>query len=142
MRLSVKWNYLLITCPDIHTLLQPLEDTIRTHFIPTLFSRGASNDIECDLFSLPCRLGGLGLPVPSSTCVQQYNASVCITTPLVDLIVSQNGILPPTLSDAQQKLKGTFQLLNRKKSKDLSTSILSFCCSVLLHTFIIFVYTN
>ena len=39
-----KWNYLTRSTKDISHLLQPLEDIIRTKFIPVLTGRPASND--------------------------------------------------------------------------------------------------
>ena len=45
--------------------------------------------VECDLFSLPVRLGGLGLFNPTVTAIRQHACSLHTSSPLVDLIVSQ-----------------------------------------------------
>ena len=47
----------------------PLEDLIGSAFIPKLLGREIPGTVECDLFSLPVRLGGLGLFNPTVTAV-------------------------------------------------------------------------
>ena len=44
-----KWTYLFQTIPDINSILDPLELTLRTKFIPALTGRPPSNDQECNL---------------------------------------------------------------------------------------------
>ena len=104
-----KWNFVFRTCPNFESFLQPLEDIIRCRFIPALFSRAAPNNTERNLFSLPCRLGGLGIPLPSSTYTHQYQSSVLITEPMVNLIISQCDTIPPNISDIQWWRKSIMQ---------------------------------
>ena len=54
------WTFILRAIPDISSLLQPLEDAIRLHFISSITGRDSISDTERDLFALPARLGGLG----------------------------------------------------------------------------------
>ena len=61
------WNYVFRTCPNIDTLLLPLEEAIRTVILPSITRQDVPNDTLSDLFALPCRLGGLGISNPSST---------------------------------------------------------------------------
>ena len=58
-----KWTYFLRTLPKISELLQPLESAILKEFIPAIAGKSIS-DLERDLFSLPVRIGGLGLCDP------------------------------------------------------------------------------
>ena len=74
-----KWTYFLRTLPNISDLLQPLETTILKEFIPTITGKFIS-DLERDLFSLPVRMGGLGLCDPSSIADFEFEASVSITS--------------------------------------------------------------
>ena len=55
-----KYTYFMRTIPNISTFLQPIEDFLTDTFIPTLFGSSISRT-ERELFSLPTRLGGLGL---------------------------------------------------------------------------------
>ncbi len=96
--LASKWTYFLRTIPDIAHLLQPLEDAIRHKFIPALTGRNGFSDDERELFSLPARLGGLGLTNPVESCSQEFAASVKVTAPLAALILLQQPDLTQTPS--------------------------------------------
>ena len=72
--LSSQWLFLQRTVPALSPLLQPLENTISDHFIPALTGRGSCTKLECDLFALPARLGGLGLTNPTKSAVHQLTA--------------------------------------------------------------------
>ena len=56
-----KWTYLSRVVPDISHLLVPLDDVLRTNLIPAITGWSPPNDLECDLFAIPARQGGLGL---------------------------------------------------------------------------------
>ena len=88
--LSSKWTYISRTIPDLEALLQPLEDTIRCSFLPTLTGRSPPNEIERRLFALPCRLGGIAIANPTKVSTSEYLASRQVTKPLSDLIIQQN----------------------------------------------------
>ena len=62
---SSKWIFLMRTIPDIGALFQPLEDAIRQFFLPAITGRQAMSDTERELLTLPARLGGLGIPIPT-----------------------------------------------------------------------------
>ena len=61
----------------------------QTLFFPPLLGREIPGKVERDLFSLPVRLGGLGLFNPTVTAFRQHACSLHTSSPLVDLIVSQ-----------------------------------------------------
>ena len=74
------------------TLVQPLEDAIRRHFIPVLTGTAPPNDLERNLLALPCCLGGIGIANPSTSASSKYSASRQVTKPLSDLILQQNSV--------------------------------------------------
>ena len=76
------------TIPAISSLLEPLEDIISLQLLPALTGRSIS-DVERALFSLPVRLGGLGICDPKSHSDAEFDSSVKITSALVALIVQQ-----------------------------------------------------
>ena len=78
------------TIPNIGHLLQPLEELLRTKFIPSLTGRAAPSDLERELLALPAHLGGLGLLNPSNLSTTEYSASMKVTQPLVDHIIKQD----------------------------------------------------
>lgn len=88
-----KWTYFQRTIPDSAELYQPMEDVIRNTFIPSLTGNLACSDTERNLFALPCRLGGLGIPNPVTTAQPAYEASASITQPLVQKILSGDMLL-------------------------------------------------
>ena len=102
---SSKWTFLCRTCPNIDHLLQPLEKTIQSLFIPFLTGRAAMSDPERHLLNLPVRYGGMGLTNPSIFSDFQYQSSINITSPLVDLILMQASSLPTNLNWVQHQIK-------------------------------------
>lgn len=85
-----KVTYFMRTIPDIGAYLQPLEDAMRTIFIPAIMDGHICSDNERLLFSLPPKLGGLGLTIFSDISDIEYANSKLLTAGLTDLIVVQN----------------------------------------------------
>ena len=81
-----RWVYVMRTIPDISSLFAPLEDAIQLKLIPSLTGHASSSAVERELFSLPCRMGGLGIANPVLIADQQYDASIKITSSLKELI--------------------------------------------------------
>ena len=88
--------------PSIHPLDLVISDTLLSAFI------GRSNSTnECEVMAFPCRLGGLGLPHPSSFATQ-YHSSCETTFPLAHVIVTQILELDDAIQDvrnAKQRVK-------------------------------------
>ena len=70
-------------------LFKPLEDAIYLKLLPSFTGHSCSTS-ECELLSLPCRLGGLGIVNPTVIADSQFDASTKITNPLKDLIMKQS----------------------------------------------------
>ena len=60
------WVYFLRTIDGVAPLLQPLEDSIRQHFLLALTGQNGVSDLECELMALPARHGCLGLVNPTT----------------------------------------------------------------------------
>ena len=78
------------TMPDIAPLLAPLEDAIHLCLIPALTGYAASSLAlpflgTCFLFL--CHLGGMGIVNPMNITDSQFDASVCVTASLKELIL-------------------------------------------------------
>ena len=73
-----KFTYFLRTIQDISVLLQPIEDIITNQLLPVLLGSDISAD-ERKLFSLPTRLGGLGINNLVKDADSQYATSKSIT---------------------------------------------------------------
>src|SRR4051812_24858469 len=87
-------SFISRSMPEASLLFQPLEDLIRTVFLPSLFGREVT-DMERDLISLPARYGGLGISNPVYECKHTLEASLRISKPLVDLIMKQEAKFEP-----------------------------------------------
>jgi len=61
-----KWNFLMRTIKSISHLLQPLEDAIHQFLIPALSGRSPCSELESELLSLHCCMGGLNIPNPTN----------------------------------------------------------------------------
>ena len=102
-----RWTYIFRTRPNIDSLLQPLENILRTTFLPALTSQDAPNDCLRDLFGLhvPCRAGGLGIPNPFVMSKNQFSNSLSVTAPLVELLINQSDSMPIEVLVAQGHIK-------------------------------------
>ncbi len=112
--LSSRWTYLARTTPNIKDLIKPLEETIRTIFIPNLTSQNAPNDKERQLLALPARLGGLGISNPSERSTLHYSTCETIAGPLVSLILDQSDEIGPEVKRDQVRMKSNAQKFRRQ----------------------------
>ena len=122
-RMTSKWTFLLRTIPDIQQSLQPLENTIRSTFIPAVTGRSPPNDSERTLFALPTRLGGLGLADPFIQAIFDFNASVSITESLTNAISSRSPAYSYEIIANQLKAKSEARLSNRSRSEDAADAL-------------------
>ena len=120
-----KFSYLSRTCtvPNTDHLLQPLEDCICSKLIPALTSREPLNASVCELFTLPVRLGGLGIVSPTAVPSSEYNASHNISTPRKDLILQQYLKYPPECLEVQLEAKREARKQNCEKAKISATRL-------------------
>ena len=54
---------LLASSLSVGSLFQPLEEVIYQHFIPVLTGCDPCRKLQRDLLSLPCRHGGVHIPI-------------------------------------------------------------------------------
>ena len=90
--LSHRWTFFQRTIKNVSHLFKPLENVIRQKFIPAIIGRQV-NDIERQIFTLPVRLGGLGISNPVLKADEQFSASMSITKELQTLIKDQEATL-------------------------------------------------
>ena len=84
-----KWTFLSRVQPNISELLLSLDNLLRTDLLPALTGRPPPNNLECAIFDLPARLGGLGIYLPSKHAEREHQSSQLITWPLKGLILNQ-----------------------------------------------------
>ena len=118
-----KFSFLCRTIPNIETHLHPLEECIRSNFIPSLTGRSPPNDLERDLLSLPPRLGGLGITNPILLPSREFGASKSISAPLSNLIKVQRLEYPFECIEAQTTAKKAVHQLRRNNTKESASVI-------------------
>ena len=87
----------LCTLPNISDLLQSLESTILKKFIPAIGGKSII-DLERLVFSSSANRG-LGLCSPSSIADFEFDASISITLPLIQIIQQRTEFSAAVLSD-------------------------------------------
>ena len=100
-----KWSFISRTTPGISELLQPVEDAILFHLLPSLTGRDAFSPLERELMALPARLGGLGIPNPVLQASSAYHNSKTVSDPLTSLIIEQTLELSEQTVKAQSSSK-------------------------------------
>ena len=98
--LQHKWLFISRSTRNIGHLLQPIENVIRHKVIPAITGRQHINDTDRRLFSLPPKLGGLGIIIPTEMTHQEFDNSLMVTKPLVESI--QGDIRTSTISRSKK----------------------------------------
>ena len=88
-----KYTYFMRTIDGLDEYLKPIDDKINSSFLPTLLD-SIITDNERSLFSLPVKLGGLGIPVLSEIASEHFESSTKISAPLVSIMILQGDALP------------------------------------------------
>ena len=63
-----------------------------TNLIPTITGQNPLNDLEHDLFTLPTRIGELGIEIPSKNADRELQSSQKVTLSLKDHILVQDRV--------------------------------------------------
>ena len=111
--LSGTWSYLSRVTPNINHLLPPLDTALRTKLLPALTT---PNYLDCALFVLPARYGGLGIRIPSKNAERELQSSQQVTSVLVPHILEQNQKYGYDIIADQLKSKATISKQNKEMS--------------------------
>ena len=112
------------TIESVGSLFQPLEDVLHQHFIPALTGRDPCSEVERELLTLPCRLGGLNIPNPTTICEFQFSASKKLSGPLASLILRQSDEFSiPSLHSIKSEIRRARQLLLTANFDDVKSRL-------------------
>ncbi|KAL5494242.1 hypothetical protein EMCRGX_G015533 [Ephydatia muelleri] len=106
------------TIPHSSELFIPLENAIRTIFLPSLTGQSPFNDTDRNMLALPTRLGGLGIINPSLMSLYHYTTSVNVTSALANLVITRATLMPSDLGIQQLEEKN----LARNQRKAMETA--------------------
>ena len=133
---SIRFNIFLRTLKDIKDELRPLGDLITNILIPAIVSFRVS-DIDRKLFSLPVRLGGMGIEQISSVAEEEYARSKQITAPFAAIIALRGNCLPTSedlekakseaLKQKSESLKARSSQLDETLPSDVQRNLTQAC---------------
>ncbi|KAL7474211.1 hypothetical protein ACHAW6_000199, partial [Cyclotella cf. meneghiniana] len=91
--LSAKWQYVCRTVPDVGPLLAPIEEALRTHFLPAILGRTdpIDNDLR-HLLSLGIKQGGLAICNPVEGADTLFCCSRAATKTLVHSLLTNHPL--------------------------------------------------
>jgi hypothetical protein len=91
--LQAEWQYLQRVTPNIDQAFVPIETTITQVFLPALLDCTVDEATQLrPLLSLPVRMGGLGIPDPTTTGSSNFSASIAITSLLKDSLLQGTSL--------------------------------------------------
>ena len=105
-----KFNYFLRTIPGIEEYLDPVENIIRTMFIPMI-----CNDNERNILALPPKLGGLGLINVKESSGMEFRNSIEMTEYLTSIIKRDSHHVHLDEKELEQKMKETKNKIRQRK---------------------------
>ena len=90
-----KFTYYLRTIESFEEYVDPIEKVIHSSFLPSFFGRAEPLPEELtELVRLSPAQGGIGIPDLKRESLEQFNASLDVTAPHVNSIVTQSSTIP------------------------------------------------
>jgi hypothetical protein len=93
--LCKRWAYIMRTISGISHLFQPLEDCIKSRFLPAILGGYSFSEADRVIFGLPTRFGGLAIFNPVEVCQLEYEHSTKATNLLKTAILQQKLVMTP-----------------------------------------------
>ena len=84
-----KMTYFMRTIPNLQDVLKPLDKFITEKFIPAITEGHILSSDDRKLLSLPVRMGGMGIPIFTESCIREYSNSLDTTKALRENIIAQ-----------------------------------------------------
>ena len=97
----------------------PLEEVLRTKFIPALFGDGELvSDLAREIYALPSRLGGLAIDDPAGDARYKYRDSLALTARIQEAILQGGGgIDVEEISDARRAIQSAREREVRERAE-------------------------
>ena len=113
------------TIPDISNLLLPLDKAIDEFTEMRLQNRNISKT-DRDLISIPAKMGGLGIIIPSKVSNTQYQNSISVTKQLIQYVKAQKMELvldEDEIKIAKSRVKVAKAVINRAMLADVKSRL-------------------
>ena len=121
-----RWNYVARTTPNISNELKLLEVYVTDTLIPNLVGKSFLSETTREIFSLPAKMGGLGLINISEMSNIEYENSIKMTMQLTDAVYNQHRTLDidrEKLHDCRIEVVKNKLALNEKKLEELKAKL-------------------
>ena len=82
-----KFSCFLRTTPEVNDHMKPVNGIVQNVLLPAIIG-DTTSEKERELYSLPVRSGGLGIPLFSEKTCNELETSLSTTAPLVALIIT------------------------------------------------------
>ena len=113
-----KLTYFLRTIPNMAEIVKPFDDVLTNKFLPAVTEKSVISDYDRKLFSLPVRLGGLGIPIYSESCSIEFENSQKMSEYLIGKIVTQDSdyVVDP---NREREIRGTLKREKIQRQNEL-----------------------
>ena len=122
--LQHKWSYLMRSVGDVSALLQPIEDVIHHRVIPAITGKQNMSHAKRRLFSLPTKMGGLGIGIPPELAEQELSNSVTVTKPLIHSIRRESELSTTEIDAEQNQARKSVHLRNKQTNDSKAVEIM------------------
>ena len=122
--LQHEWIFLQRVIKNCGHLFQMIEDTLSSQFIPNLFGHDCIN-YDRQLYSLPTKMGGLNIRIPTSTADLAYNASRAATRLLIESIKRSSSFSLPDHESTVLESRSDFHTIKHNIDNQLLTCVLN-----------------
>ena len=128
---SRRWQFLCRTTPGIAEQMKDLEDQIKEKLIPAILGGRQPSALMRSIYSLPVRIGGLGIQDPSFEAASEYEYSIQMTSQLAKAIYNQEEVFKQD-ETLQMDIRSKVKKLKEARQKDLLDDIKSNCSEELV----------
>ena len=117
--LKHRWTYMQRCMGYVEGAFGPLEEVLRTKFIPALFGDGELvSDLAREIYALPSRLGGLAIDDPAGDARYKYRDSLALTARIQEAILQGGGgIDVEEISDARRAIQSAREREVRERAE-------------------------
>ena len=98
--------------------LKPLDDAIDNKLLPAIIGSTNISEVDRNMYSLPIKSGGLGIPIFQDKADQNHSTSIQITAPLAAIMVLQGNNLPNPEEEAKVKAEVRRSNSNLQKQRE------------------------
>ena len=111
-----RFTYFMRTIPEMEAYITPLDDIINGKLLPSILGI-SSSALDREVYSLPIRNGGLGMPILAQRAKSEFDASQRINAPLAAIIMLQGLDLPDEIEQKELRAQVVSEKSNECKQK-------------------------